>query len=72
MLLNKLGALLGGAVKSAQRLPPSLLAALPFHVACKPIPLSDPAGAVLHSAGSAGEISEVLWSRHCRKSHRLT
>ena len=60
MLLNKLGTLLGGAVKSAQRLPPSLLAALPFHVACKRILLSDPAVGVFHSARSAGEISEVL------------
>ena len=60
------------AVKSAQRLPPSLLAALPFNIACKPILLSDPARAVLHSARSAGEISEVLCSRHRRKSHRLT
>ena len=57
---NKLGTLLGGAVKSAQRLPLSLLTALPFHIACKPILLSDPARAVLHSARSAGEKSEVL------------
>ena len=57
---NKLGTLLGGAVKSALRLPLSLLAALPFNIACKPILLSDPACAVLHSARSAGEISEVL------------
>ena len=28
---NKLGTLLGGAVRSAQRLPPSVLAALPFN-----------------------------------------
>ena len=69
---NKLGTLLRGVVKSVQRLPPSLLAALPFNIACKPILLSDPARAVLHSARSAGEISEVLWSRHRRKSHRLT
>ena len=69
---NKLGTLLGGAVKSAQRLPPSLLAALPFNIACKPILLSDPACAVLHSARCAGEISGVLWSCHCQKSHRLT
>ena len=69
---NKLGTLLGGAVKSAQRLPPSLLAALPFNITCKPILLSDPARAVLHSARSAGEISEVLCSRHRWKSHRLT
>ena len=69
---NKLGTLLGGAVKSLQRLPPSLLAALPFNIACKPILLSDPAHAVLRSACSAGEISEVLWSRHRCKSHRLT
>ena len=41
-------------------LPPSLLAALPFNIACKPILLSDPARAVLHSARSAVEISEVL------------
>ena len=60
------------AVKSVQRLPPSLLAALSFNIACKPILLSDPAGAVLHSARSAGEISEVRWSRHRRKSQRLT
>ena len=60
------------AVKSAQRLPPSFLAALSFNIACKPILLSDPARAVLHSARSAGEISEVLWSRHRRKSRRLT
>ena len=40
---NKLGTLLGGAVKSAQRLPPSLLTALLFNIACKPIFLSDPA-----------------------------
>ena len=57
---NKLGTPLGGAVKSAQRLPLSLLAALPFNIACKPILLSDPARAVLHSARSAGKISEVL------------
>ena len=57
---NKLGTLLGGAVKSAQRLPQSLLAALPFSIACKPILLSDPARAVLHSARSAGKISDVL------------
>ena len=64
---NKQGTLLGGAVKSAQRLPPSLLlAALPFNIACKPILLSDPARAVLHSARSAGEISEVLLSGHRR------
>ena len=69
---NKLGTLLGGAVKSAQRLPPSLLTALLFNIACKAIFLSDPARAVLHSARNAGEISEVLWSRHRRKSHRLT
>ena len=60
------------AVKSAQRLPPSLLAALPFNITCKPILLSDPARAVLHSARSAGEISEVLCSCHRRKSQRLT
>ena len=60
------------AVKSAQRLPPSLLAALPFNITCKPILLSDPARAVLHSARSAGEISEVLCPCHRRKSHRLT
>ena len=65
---NKLGTLLGGAVKS----PPSLLAALPFNIACKPILLSDPARAVLHSARSAGEISEVLWSRHRRSAPPLT
>ena len=69
---NKLGTLLGGAVKSAQRLPPNLLAALPFDIACKPILSSDPARAVLYSARSAGKISDVLWSRHRRKSHRLT
>ena len=71
MLSNKLGTLLGGEVKFAQPLPPSLLAALPLNISCKPIPLSDPARAVLHSARSAEEISEVLWSCHCRKSHRL-
>ena len=60
------------AVKSAQRLPLSLLTALPFNIACKRILLSDPARAVLHSARSAGEISEFFWSRHPRKSHRLT
>ena len=54
---NKLGTLLGGAVKSAQRLPPSLLTALLFNTACKPIFLSDPARAVLHSARNAGEIT---------------
>ena len=69
---NKLGTLLGGAVKFAPRLPPSLLAALPFNISCKPILLSDPARAVLHSARSAGKISEVVWSRHRWKSHRLT
>ena len=69
---NKLGTLLGGEVKSAQPLPPSLLAALPFNISCKPILLTDPARAVLHSAHSAEEISEVLWSCHCWKSHRLT
>ena len=69
---NKLETLLGGAIKSAQQLPPSLLAALPFNIACKPILLSDPAHAVLHSARSAGEISEVLWSHGHWKSHRLT
>ena len=69
---NKLGTLLGSAVKFAPRLPPSLLAALPFNISCKPILQSDPARAVLHSARSAGEISEVVWSRHRRKSHRLT
>ena len=69
---NKLETLLGGAIKSAQQLPPSLLAALPFNIACKPILLSDPAHAVLHSARSAGEISEVLWSHRHWKSHRLT
>ena len=68
---NKLGTLLAGEVKSAQRLPPSLLAALPLNISCKPIPLSDPARAVLHSVRSAEEISEVLWSCHCQKSHRL-
>ena len=48
-------------------------AALPFkYIACKPILLSDPARAVLHSARSAGEISEVFWSRYRQKSHRLT
>ena len=56
----KLGTLVCGAVKSAERLPPSLLAALAFNIACKPILLSDPARAVLHSARSAVEISEVL------------
>ena len=50
-------------VKSAQRLPLSLLAALLFNIACKPILLSDPARAVLRSARSAGEISEVLVGR---------
>ena len=69
---NKLGTLLGSAVKSAQRLPPTLLAALPFNIACKPILLSDPVRAVLHSARSAGEISEVPLSHHRRKLHRLT
>ena len=68
---NKVETLLGGAIKSAQRLPPSLLAALPFNIACKPILLSDPAHAVWHSARSAGEISEVLRSWHHWKSHRL-
>ena len=57
---NKLGTPLGGAVKSAQRLPLSLLAALPFNIAGKPILLSDPARAVLLSARSAGKIGEVL------------
>ena len=56
---NKLGTLLSGAVKSAQRIPPSLLAMLPFNIACKSILFSDPECAVLHSARSAGEISEV-------------
>ena len=70
--INKLETLLRGAIKSAQPLPPSLLAALLLNIACKPIPLSDPARAVLRSARSAEEISEVLWSRHCRKSHGLT
>ena len=51
---NKLGTLL--AVRLA------CWAALPFNIACKPILLSDPARAVLHSARSAGEISEVLCS----------
>ena len=69
---NKLETLLGGAIKSAQRLPPSLLAASPFNISCKPILLSHPARAVLHSARSAGEINEVLWSLHRWKSHRLT
>lgn len=61
------------AVKSAQRLPPSVLATLPMNIA-RPLPilLSDPARAVLQSARSAGEISEVLVSRNLRKSHRLT
>ena len=73
MQSNKLETLLGGAIKSAQSLPPSLLAALLFNnIACKPVLLSDPAHAVLHSARSAREISEVLWSRHRWKSHRLT
>ena len=47
------------------------VAGLPYQSlqTCKPILLSDPARAVLHSARSAGEISEVLWSRHRRKSH---
>ena len=58
------------AGKSGQRLPPSLFAALPFNITCKPILLSDPAHAVLHSARSAREISEVLWSRHRRESHQ--
>ena len=70
---NKLETLLGGAIKSVQPLPPCLLAALLFNnIACKPVLLSDPAHAVLHSARSAREISEVLWSRHRWKSHRLT
>ena len=68
---NKLETLLGGAVKFVPRLPPSLLAALLFNISCKPILQSDPARAVLHSARSAGEISEVVWSRHRQKSHRL-
>ena len=42
--------------------PQACWAALPFNIACKPILLSDPARAVLHSARSAGEISEVLCS----------
>ena len=41
------------------RLPLSLLTALPFNIACKRILLSDPARAVLHSARSAREISEL-------------
>ena len=52
--------------------PQACWAALPFNIACKPILLSDPARAVLHSARSAGEISEVLCPCHRRKSQRLT
>ena len=71
---NKLGTLLGGAVLKVFAATSPRLAGyiLPFNIACKPILLSDPAHAVLHSACSAGEISEVLWSHHRHKSHRPT
>ena len=68
----KIGSLLRGVVKSAQRIPPSLLA----HCLCtsltKPILLSDPALPVYHSARSAGEISEVVLCHAIRKSQWLT
>ena len=44
--MHCLACISGMAVKSAQRLPLSVLAALPFNIACKRILLSDPARAV--------------------------
>ena len=69
---NKLGTLLAVRLSLRSDFPQACWAALPFNIACKPILLSDPARAVLRSACSAGEISEVLWSHHRRKSHRPT
>ena len=57
---NKLGTLLAVRLSLRSDFPQARWAALPFNIACKPILLSDPARAVLHSARSAGEISEVL------------
>ena len=57
-------------VKPAQRLPPSLLAALPFdnaNLLTDTVLFSNPACAVSHSACSAAEISEVPLSHNRRK-----
>ena len=68
--INKLGTLLGGEVKSAQPLPPSLLAALPFNISCKPILLKvhlshlDMCGWAVNTSNSG---SGGLWFKvtHC-------